>query len=267
MPDTIGSLARRAAVAACLVLTFAAHTAAQKPLVEAPTTAEFLSRFDFHLAAAGLSTNDDRFSWDTHWGGDFDLVDYVYGRMSFLADYQAILGRERRLFDPNQGNYTLAVAGSLRLRGTEFTGVLHHVSRHLADRAKEPAVAMNALLVRVMRQVDVRGNTLAVRLEGGPVIARAYVDYRWMTVGEATFRRAVSPHLGVYGRAYTDVYGVHREVYNRPTQSGGRIETGLRIGGKGGALELFGGYERVVDANQLDLLPGRWGFAGFRLVN
>lgn len=267
MPDTIGSLARRAAVAACLVLTLAAHAAAQEPLAEPPTTAEFLSRFDFHLAAAGLASHDDRFSWDTHWGGDFDFVDYVHGRVSFLADYQAMLGRERRLFDPNQGNYTLAVAGSLRLRGTEFTGVLHHVSRHLADRSKAPAVAMNAILARVMRQVDVGGNTLSVRLEGGPVIARAYVDYRWMTAGEATLRRPISPHFGVYGRLFTDVFGVHQEVYKRSTQHGGRVETGVRIGGEGGALELFGGYERVIDANQLDLLPERWGFAGFRLVN
>jgi hypothetical protein len=118
-----------------------------------------------------------------------------------------------------------------------------------------------------MRQVDVGRSTLGVRLEGGPVIAHAYVDYRWMAVGETTFRHTLSPHLGVYGRASTDVWGVHREMYDRPTQHGGRIETGIRLGGKSGALELFGGYERVVDAYQLDLLPLRWGFAGFRLVN
>ena len=93
MPDTIGSLARRAAAAACLILTCAAHSAAQEPLAETPATGEFFSRFDFHLAAAGMASPDDRFSWDTKWGGDFDLVDYVHGRVSFLADYEALGAR------------------------------------------------------------------------------------------------------------------------------------------------------------------------------
>ena len=67
-------------------------------------------------------------------GGDFDLVDYVYGRLAILADYEAVLGDELQLFDPNQASYTLEVSVSARLRGTELAGVLHHVSRHLSDR-------------------------------------------------------------------------------------------------------------------------------------
>lgn len=268
MPDPIGSLAGRAALAACLVLTFAAALAAQEPLAgPPPSTPEFMSRYNFHLAAAALASNDNRFSWDTRWGGDFDFVDYVHGRMMFLAEYDAVLGNERRLFDPNQGNYTLAVSGSWRFRGTEFAGVLHHVSRHLADREKEIAIAWNTFLLRGMRQIDVGSNTLALRVEGGPVLAHAFVDYTWQGLGEATFRRTISPHVGVYGRLRGDVWGVDEEVFHRSTQSGGRLEGGFRIGGKGGALELFGGYEKVVDAYQLEPVPKQWGFAGFRLVN
>ena len=267
MSDTLGSLLRHAAIAACLVLTAAHHAAAQQPLAQAPTSGQFLPRYDFHLSAAGLASDDDRFSWDTHWGGDFDIVDYVHGRMSFLADYEAVLGRQFRLFDPMQGNYTLAVSGSIRLGGTEFTSVLHHVSRHLSDRSKRIAVAMNALELRVMRQFDLGSSTLALRLEGGPVIARAFVDYDSMAVGEATLRRPLTLHTGVFGRVYTDHYGVKKSLHGRSSQHGGRVEAGLRLAGTGGSLELFGGYERVVDAYQLDLLAQRWAFAGFRLVN
>ena len=104
------------------------------------------------MAAAKLAIDDQRFSWDTHWAGDFDLVDYVYGRISFLADYQALLGSEFRPFDPYQSNYLLEASGSYRIGKTELLGVLNHVSRHLGDRSKPAAVAENSLGARVMRR-------------------------------------------------------------------------------------------------------------------
>ena len=48
------------------------------------------------MTAAGLASGDERFTWDAHFGGAFDFVDYVHGRMYFLADYQAVLGSEFR---------------------------------------------------------------------------------------------------------------------------------------------------------------------------
>src|SRR5262245_28929770 len=113
MPS-IGSLTVRALAAACLTIALANDLRAQNPapVPQAPVEAQFMSRFDFHMSAAGLNEPDPRFSWDTHWGGDFDFADYVRGRLMFLADYQVVLGREIRLFDPNQGNYTLEVSGS-----------------------------------------------------------------------------------------------------------------------------------------------------------
>jgi hypothetical protein len=257
-----------AALAACFTLTLASGALAQEPLGgNAPTAAQFMSRFDFHMSAAGLSDPDRRFSWDTHWGGDFDFVDYGRGRLMFLADYQVILGDELRMFDPNQGNYTLAVSGSVRVRGTEFAGVLHHVSRHLSDRPNRAAIAFNALELRLLRRLDFGKQSLAIRLEGGPVIARAFVDYLGMAVFDSTLRRQVSPHTALYGRAYTDYYAVDRDIADRPNQAGARFEAGVRLTGRGGALDLFGGYERVVDAYPLDRQSREWAFAGFRLVN
>jgi hypothetical protein len=62
----------------CLVIFVAASARAQP----APATSwhvEFLPRFDFRLSSNGLTSNDPRFTWDTHWTGEFDFVDYSYG--------------------------------------------------------------------------------------------------------------------------------------------------------------------------------------------
>lgn len=268
MTDSVGSFLRRAALAACLTLHTAALANAQEALkTPPPTSVDFMTRFDFHMSAAGLSSEDPRFSWDTHWGGDFDFLDYVKGRFSFFADYEVVLGKENRLFDPNQGNYTLEVSGSARIKQFELYGVLHHVSRHLSDRPNNVAVAYNAVELRALGRRTFGKNIVSGRLEGGPVVARAYVDYTGVAFAEAKFERQLSPRLTGYGTARGDVYLVDETKYGRSGQQGGRLEGGVRIRGKAGALDLFGGWERVVDAYPLDLEHRSWAFAGFRLVN
>jgi hypothetical protein len=258
---------RQAAFIASIALLVAAEVRAQAPLENPPTSAAFMSRYDFHLSAAALGTDDARFSWDTHWGGDFDFIDYVNGRLSFFADYQAMLGEEFRPFDPIQGNYTLAVSGSVRLGPTELAGVLHHVSRHLSDRPKPESIAWNALLARVLRQVTFDGGSLSLRAEGGPVVERAFIDYTWLASAEIVGRQSFGPVISAYGRALGEAYKVDPDVAGRERQLGGRLEGGVRFSGPGGAMDLFAGYERVVDAYQFDRRARRWFFAGFRLVN
>ena len=265
MPDSNGSVTITLARTALLLLLFAVPVAAQPPLADPPTTPKFMSRYDFHLSAAGLVVDDDRFTWDTHFGGDFDFVDYVRGRMIFVADYQAVLGSEFRPFEPNQGNYTLEAAGSVRAGRTELVGVLHHVSRHLGDRPKRTAVAWNELDLRVLRQFAAPGSTLDVRAELGKVIARADVDYSWTAALDLTLRRPVNPIASWFGRAAGQLIGVN-DYLNRGSQRGGRVEGGLRIVGDGGALELMAGVERVIDADPFERLPRHWVYAGFRLV-
>ena len=268
MTDSVGSLFRRAVLAACLTILTAAASHAQEALkTQPPTSTDFMTRFDFHMMAAGLSSEDPRFSWDTRWGGDFDFLDYVKGRLSFLADYEAVLGKENRLFDPNQGNYTLEVSGSARIKQFELVGVLHHVSRHLSDRPNRVAVAYNSVELRALGRRTFGKNTISGRLEGGPVVAHAFVDYTGVVFAEAKVERALSPRLTAYGTLRGDLYLVDSSMYDRSDQQGGRFEGGVRIRGKAGALELFGGWERVVDAYPLDLERMSWAFAGFRLVN
>ena len=257
---------RRSALATCLIVAAASSAWGQQPLPVPPSTIEFLPRYDFLLSAARLENADQRFSWDTHWGGNFDLVDYVWGRAMFLADYQALLGSEFRPFDPYQGNYTLEASGSFRAKGTEAALVLNHVSRHLGDRPKRVAVAMNSLGGRVMRGFSAGSETIDLRVDLRRVIAQAYVDYSWVGDADLTWRHAMRGRVGLYGRAHGDLYGVDKSIAGRDRQAGGRVELGFRIKGSGGALELFGGWERMVDADPLDRLPQQWGFAGFRVV-
>jgi len=143
--DATARFTWRVTIAACLAIGLACPAGAQGPALEggtsqvppAPAAPEFISRTDLRIAAAALSTGDQRFKWDGHFGGDVDVVDYVSGRLRVVADYQAMLGDELRPFDPNQGNYVLESSASLRIRGVEVAGVFHHESRHLSDRSKK----------------------------------------------------------------------------------------------------------------------------------
>jgi len=282
MPDTVGSLTRAAMLASCLLLTMTAHAAAQQPqqptVAPAPSGPEFFSRYDFHMNAAALVGSqtstapvaDQRFSWDTHFGGSFDLADYVAGRAAVILDYEAVLGSEFRPFDPNQGNYTLEGSLSKRLGdATEIVGFFHHVSRHLSDRAKPKSVpvAWNELGARVLHRMSVGAGMVDVDLEGGRAVEHAYVDYTWMGEAHVLFRRPLSDGVGLFAHGSGQIFGVDGTVPRRGTQTGGLVDAGIRLNGRAGGIELFVGYEKRVDADPLDRLPQHWGLAGFRLTS
>lgn len=258
-------------LSASLTLSVASDARAQypQPITEVPTGTHFLSRYDFHLAAAGLASGDPTFfQWDTHWGGDFDLVDYRTGRFGFLADYQTILGNQLRAFDPIQGNYTLEFSGSHRLGKTEVALAFHHVSRHLSDRPKIPAVAMNALELRVLRRFAMGdATTVDMKADLGHTTAVAYVDYTWLGKLDLTLRRRLRSRTGAYGRVLAEGFATDPDVAGRNGLWGGRVELGVRLRGGRGAMDLFAGWERMIDADLFDRRARSWGFAGFRLVN
>jgi hypothetical protein len=305
MPDTDGSLdteeiaqagrpapARRTPratlIAACLLLACAASAAAQQPVLAAPpSTPEFFSRFDFHLNAAWLGESspatapaapaspvsvvknaaDHRYSFDTHWGGSLDFLDYVVGRTSFIIDYEAILGDEFRLFDPNQGIYTLEAASSARVGDAEVVGIFHHVSRHLADRANKQAVAWNAAGVRLLKRVTRQTTTIDIDAELSRVVAKAWVDYTWIGELNLSVRHPLNEHVVVFAQGSGKLFTVDGTVPNRGMQTGGVAEAGVRLKGTGGVLELFAGFEKRVDAYELEFDSQRWVLAGFRLLS
>jgi hypothetical protein len=266
-------------VLASLSLFAAAGTAGaqQQPVATpAPDKPEFLSRFDFHMTIDRLMRSqtaqeqlvDRRFSWDMHYGGEFDLVDYVRGRATITADYQAVLGNEFRPFDPNQANYALEAALSARASDrTEIAGFFHHVSRHISDRPKPFAVAFNLLGARFLHHGERGKTTFDVTLDGSGVVARSFVDYLGITGGQFQVRHPFNAHTGMFLHAEGQLILVDKDQLGRSQQAGARVEAGIRLNGRGGVMELFAGYETRPDAHPLERISQRWGLVGLRLLS
>lgn len=266
--------ARRQSLSLCLWVSVAcgvaagpaaAQTAAPAPQAAGTTGVQFLPRFDFVLGLDHLVSDDPRFVWDARFGGEIDLVDFGRGRAAFAAEYQAMLGEQYRPFDPNQGNYTLEGALSARARGVELGGVFHHVSRHLSDRPKRQAVDWNMVGARVQGAV-VRGRTtLDTRVDVRRAVQRSFVDYVWEVDARARGRVGVAARTAVIAGGGVRVLGVDGSR-DRGTQYGVGGEGGVRLEGRGAAVELFVGAERRIDPYQLEFGTGSWVSVGFRLV-
>lgn len=261
-----------------LVLAAGAGAQSQQPIVApAPAAPDFLTRYDFHLSVARLIPStpaatpvvvDDRFAWDAHFGGSFDIADFVAGRLGVIVDYQAVMGSELRPFDPNQGNYTLEGFVAARLGAdTEVAGIFHHVSRHLSDRPKSFAVAYNEVGGRLLHRVTAGTTTVDLDLEGGRAVQHSYVDYTWMGEGQVLVRHPINDHLGLFAHGHGQAFAVNQLLAKRGAQAGALVEAGLRVTGRSGVLEVFAGYEKRVDADPLDRLSQRWALLGFRLLS
>ena len=231
-----------------------------------PPAVEFLSRAVFYMSAELLADEDPRLVWDTNFGGELDVIDYRAGRLTFAANYQAILGEELRAFDPNQGNYILEGAASARLQQVEIAGVFYHQSRHLADRPKVDPIDWNMIGGRV------RGTFLAgamyfdARADLRTAIQRSFVDYEWEFDGRVRGDRLLRPGVGVLVAAWVRHLGVDGSR-NRSGQTGLRGEAGLRFEGGAGAAELFVAAERRIDPYPLEFGSAVWVSAGFRLLS
>jgi len=184
-----------------------------------------------------------------------------------VVDYEAVEGSEFRPFDPNQGNYTLEAFVSARVQQTEVGVIFHHISRHLSDRPKREAIAWNELGTRVLHRFDASAATVDLDVEGGYAVQHSFVDYTWLGELNVLVRHAVSPRVGIFGHGRFQVFAVDETVVGRGTQTGGVIEGGVRLGGRGGIMELYLGYENRVDAYPFDRVPQHWGLAGLRLVS
>jgi hypothetical protein len=255
------------------MLTGAGRAGAQQPGPRpvdsiSPDKAEFLPRTSFQLAANTLSGGDPRFTWDAHWGGGADVLDYHFGRLGIVGDYEAMVGSERKNFDVNQGLYILEASTSGRYRGHEFALVFHHVSRHLVDRLKPKPTAWNVLEARYLRNFDFSGTRVELIAAAGNVVTHVDVDYTWNLNFDVAVRRPVKPRLDIYARGLGEAFGVDPAIRGRTqAQHTGRFEGGVRFNARSAALELFAGVEHSMDADLHDYMPLTWGVMGFRLVN
>ena len=264
-------------IAVLLSLVATLPAAAQSTAPAPPPTVNFLTRYDFHLTAEHLSSDDERFSWDANFGGELDLIDYTAGRFTFYANYQVITGDEFRAFDANQGNYTLGGRLSGRIKGTEVAGVFHHVSRHLSDRPKPFPVDWNMIGVRVSRPIPVGKLLLDTHVDIRSVTQRSYVDYEWELDGGIRARYPINKSWAVVGNGDLRILGVDDTVAqcgpadlclaHRGTQTGGRGEGGIRFEGKVAAVELFLAVEHRIDPYPLEFDTVTWWSAGFKLLS
>jgi hypothetical protein len=227
---------------------------------------QFMSRYQFRLGAEHLSGDDERFVWDTNFGGEVDLLDYGRGRATFVANYQAILGEEFRNFDPNQGNYILGGSVSMRFASVEVAGVFHHTSRHLSDRPKRPPVDWNMFGGRVRARTTRGALESDARLDIRGVVQKSFVDYRWELDGGVRNLYRVAPAFALVSEINLRLVGVDG-TQDRGGQTGFRAEGGVRVDGRAGAIEVFVAAERRVDPYPLEFGTETWLMAGFRLVS
>ena len=232
----------------------------------------FFPRYDFQLEANVLSGNDGKqFRWDTHFGGEFDVMNYVKGRLTVVTDYEAVLGSELRPFDPNQGNYILEPAASWFFGKNEVAFVFHHVSRHLSDRPKTYEIAMNILEGRYLRKFELANKTsVSVRAGAGTLAQHSQVDYTWTIDWDVMAKHTMNPHVELYGRTTGEMFGIDplvRLTPGRGTQHTTRVEVGTRLTGTKADLELFLGAEHRLDASPIDFVPVSWAIAGFRIAS
>ena len=239
-----------------------------QPKIATPSTTgiSFLPRTEETFLWGAMQTTDPRFHWDGVVTFDADLVDYGRGRTNFSASYEGVIGRERRHFDLNHGNYMLEMSSSLRLQSVEIFGAYHHVSRHLVDRENPGAISWNLLEARALRRFTFATSTLDTAFRVGQYSRQAFVDYVWMANLSVMFRHFLNRRTGLFAYGWGETRGLDPDVAHRTKLCGVRVDGGLRVDGSRGAVEFFGGYERRMDAFPTDRYRLRFWTIGFRLV-
>jgi hypothetical protein len=167
------------------------------PSGRAASSVSWLTGYRFHLDAASVRSDDPRFHWDAHFGGDVDLLDYRVGRVTLLADYEVMIGSKLRTVDPNQGAYHLALSTSARSGPAEARAFFDHVSRHLSDRANRTAVSWNS--AGVLATTRTRRGATAATFDVRAAQLAAFRLPLHQSLTAAIGRRQAPPHWLVAG--------------------------------------------------------------------
>jgi len=194
------------------------------------------------------------------------VLDIGRVRMNVLVDYEILGSNEYQPFDPLQGNYTLEASVWSDVQGAEVGAVFHHVSRHLGDRPKTRGVAWNVAVLRVRRHVSAPRTVFDLQAGAGWVTQRAFVDYKWTGDVQLQLASTLVRSTDFIASLAGEVAGIERTRSSRRAQMGGRVEIGIRLRGGRAALDVVAGYERRIDAYQLEQTPRSWTFAVARIT-
>ena len=225
---------------------------------------ELLSRYDFRLDGQYVTSDDARFNWIFHFGGDVDVVRFDSATATFIAGYEAIAGEQFRRFDVNQGNYLLEGQLLFQVWGIEIGPVWHHVSRHLSDRSKRFPIDWNMIAIRAKKDLSRGRLDASWQADMRATVTSANVDYDWETEMGGTMAYRVSPRLAWTGAGSWRLIGVDGSR-DRSAQVAGKLESALRLAGRAAAAEVFIGVERRVDPYPIEFGTASWFLAGLRL--
>ena len=220
----------------------------------------------FFLSLAKLESEDPRFAWVHRDRADVDLAAYGRGRVNLLIDTELVMGNERRSFDLNQANVMFEASGSWRAGPIEIAGVAHHVSRHVVDREFDRVPAWHTIGVRGVGLVSGPRASAAFGFEYGHVVQHTFVDYSWTSQLTIRFERTFESDARLFASGSAGLVGVDPSVLHRDSQSGGRVEGGMRLPPRRAALEIYAAWERRVDAYPTSRQPGSWAEFGARIA-
>ena len=234
----------------------------------APRNGGVLTGFRTTLDFTHLISGSDvaPFNWDLDMLADLDLFDLGFLRGNMLGNFETIIGNEKRSVDPNQANYTVDLTAFIRLPRGELGTTIHHVSRHLIDRATDDSVSWNMVGVSYGDRFSLGRFALEAGARGMGTVERAGVDYDGQFEGYVKMARPVGHGLAIIASAEGVVVPVEREIQGRDTMRGGRVEAGLRLLTRGSSVDVYVAWEQRIDAEVS--APGtiRWTQVGFRLA-
>jgi hypothetical protein len=215
---------------------------------------------------AHLSSDSPRYNWEANYGGEFGIVAYGRTQLTFVANYQAVLGEQMWEFDPNQGNYLVAGSLTTVFGGIEAGPTFYHQSRHLSDRAKDFPVDWNMLGGRVAKHIEEGAGTVDLRVDLRRSIVKSYVDSEWELNAGGRGQYRLHRHVALVGGGFLRRLTVD-DTHGRGPQTGGRVDGGIRIDGTNAAVEFFLAVERRIDPYPLDFGTERWTSVGMRFIS
>jgi hypothetical protein len=212
------------------------------------SAADFLPAVSLHLEAARYAPVETDLYWTTTIGGGADVFGVGGFRGYIVGDVETIIGSTRRAFDASQANYHLETGGRWLFHGVTVNPFFHHVSRHMIDREKEPAVDWNMLGVRAEAGFSPGGRRAKVGGSVGHTTLASLVGYRWELIGHGDVELLGNERTSGYVRAGARFVTVDPEPeLPRGDFLDWIVEGGFRYRRDHRVFDAFAAYERRND--------------------
>ena len=229
------------------------------------TAADFLPAVSLHLEAGRYAPVETDLHWTGTMGGGADVIGIGGFRGYIVGEVETIIGNTRRAFDATQANYHLETGGRFLVGGLTVNPFFHHVSRHLSDREKAPAVDWNMLGVRAEKWL---GGHRPARIGGsvGHTTLASLVGYRWELTGHGDLEVFRAERTAGYAAARARFVTVDPEPeLPRGDFLDWAVEGGFRFRNEHRVFEAFAAYERRNDVLLLVPSERTRGLFGIRI--